>query len=258
MPRPTNCRWVCHFPQSQCFVPAGDAEAKAAVVMTVDEYETIRLIDKEGLSQEECCERMQVARTTVQKIYETARKKLADALVDAAPLRIEGGSFRLCRGEGGFCGCEGCYKRQLYRTHMKEKGENAMRIAVTYENGQIFQHFGRSEAFKIYDTEDGRVTASEVVPTNGSGHGALAGMLQALQADVLICGGIGAGAQAALAGAGIRICGGVSGDADAAAEAFAAGKLEYSENPQCGGHHEEGCGCGGHHHEGSCGCGAHE
>ena len=102
----------------------------------------------------------------------------------------------------------------------REKGEGIMRIAVTYENGQIFQHFGHTETFKIYDVEEGKVVHSEVVDTNGSGHGALAGVLNALNADVLICGGIGGGAQTALAAAGIKLFGGVSGDADEAVEAF--------------------------------------
>ena len=91
-----------------------------------------------------------------------------------------------------------------------------MRIAVTYENGQIFQHFGHTETFKVYDVEEGKVVHSEVIDTNGSGHGALAGVLNALNADVLICGGIGGGAQTALAAAGIKLFGGVSGDADKA------------------------------------------
>ena len=80
-----------------------------------------------------------------------------------------------------------------------------MRIAVTYENGQIFQHFGHTETFKIYDVEEGKVVHSEVVDTNGSGHGALAGVLNALNADVLICGGIGGGAQTALAAAAVVV-----------------------------------------------------
>ena len=103
-----------------------------------------------------------------------------------------------------------------------------MRIAVTYENGQIFQHFGHTETFKIYDIEEGKVVHSEVVDTNGNGHGALAGILNALNADVLICGGIGGGAQTALAAAGINLFGGVSGDADKAVEAFINETLEYN------------------------------
>lgn len=91
-----------------------------------------------------------------------------------------------------------------------------MRIAVTYENGNIFPHFGRTEQFKLYDVADGHIIASRVVGTDGQGHGALAGLLRQLGADILICGGIGGGAQSALAAAGIRLYGGVSGSADAA------------------------------------------
>lgn len=135
-----------------------------------------------------------------------------------------------------------------------------MRIAVTYENGQIFQHFGHTEQFKVYDVQEGKVAASEVVDTNGSGHGALAGVLTALNVDVLICGGIGGGAQMALAAANIKLYGGVSGDADEAVAALIAGDLAYNPNVKCnhhGHHHGEGhvCGshgCGSEHH-----CGDH-
>lgn len=129
------------------------------------------------------------------------------------------------------------------------KGEGIMRIAVTYENGQIFQHFGHTETFKIYDVEEGKVVHSEVVDTNGSGHGALAGVLNALNADVLICGGIGGGAQTALAAAGIKLFGGVSGDADEAVEAFINETLAYNPNVKCSHHehnHGEGHTCGEH------------
>ena len=129
-----------------------------------------------------------------------------------------------------------------------------MRIAVTYENGQIFQHFGRTEFFKIYDVSDGVITASEVVSTNGNGHGALAGILTSLQADILICGGIGGGAQAALASAGIKLYGGVSGMADKAVEALISGNLDFNPDIHCdhhGHHHDAGHTCGSH------GCGSH-
>ena len=123
-----------------------------------------------------------------------------------------------------------------------------MRIAVTYEDGQIFQHFGHTQQFKVYDVEDGKVVASEIVDTNGSGHGALAGFLFNGQVEVLICGGIGGGAQMALAQAGIQLYGGVTGDADAAVEAFLAEKLEFNPNVKCDHHHhhEEGHTCGEH------------
>jgi len=127
-----------------------------------------------------------------------------------------------------------------------------MRIAVTYENGQIFQHFGRTQYFKIYDVENGAVTASRVVDTNGQGHGALAGVLSALKADVLICGGIGGGAQMAVANAGVRLYGGASGSADRAVQALLEGQLQFDPEVHCD-HH-------GHHHDHDCGshsCGSH-
>ena len=254
MPRPTKRRKVCHYPEVLEFLPAHPEIPRAPILLTVDEYETIRLIDKEGFSQEACGERMQVARTTVQKIYDSARKKLAEALVEGAPLHIGGGEFRLCDGRSTGCGCMDCFKRQYRQQYEKQKGDAVMRIAVTYENGQIFQHFGRTEQFKVYDVQDGTVVSSEVVGANGSGHGALAGVLTALKADALICGGIGGGAQAALAAAGIRLYGGVSGEADSAVQALLKGELNFDSEVRCE-HHD-------HHHgaEHTCGergCGAH-
>lgn len=131
-----------------------------------------------------------------------------------------------------------------------------MKIAVTYENGEIFQHFGHTAQFKIYDVEYGRVVGSEILDTNGSGHGALAALLGGLNVDALICGGIGMGAQIALAEAGIRIYGGVAGDADEAVEAFVNGELIYNPNARCDHHdhhHGEGHACGSHGCGGNCG-----
>ena len=125
-----------------------------------------------------------------------------------------------------------------------------MKIAVTYENGLIFQHFGHTEQFKIYDIEDGKIISSEVIDTNGQGHGALAGVLGGAKVDALICGGIGMGAQMALAEAGIKLYGGVQGDADEAAQALAEGRLEYDPDAKCDHHgHEEGHKCGHDDHE---------
>ena len=132
-----------------------------------------------------------------------------------------------------------------------------MRIAVTYANGEIFQHFGRTEQFKVYDVENGQVLRSQVVGTGGPGHGALAGGRQQLGADVLICGGIGGGAQAALAAAGIRLYGGASGPADAAVDALLAGRLDYQPDVHCdhhGEHHDGGHHCGSHGCAGNGGC----
>ena len=136
-----------------------------------------------------------------------------------------------------------------------------MKIAVTYDNGNIFQHFGKTEFFKVYEVEDGKVISSEVIGSNGTGHGALAGLLAEQGIDVLICGGIGGGAQAALEEAGVELCAGAQGEADQAVEAYLKGEL-VSTGANCDHHHEEGHSCG--HHEdghscgGSCGssCGA--
>lgn len=124
-----------------------------------------------------------------------------------------------------------------------------MKIAVTYEAGEIFQHFGHTQSFKFYDVEDGKVVESQVVDTNGSGHGALATLLAENDIDILICGGIGGGAQMALAQAGIKLYGGVSGNADAAVEALLKQELDFNPNVQCN-HHGE-----GHEHHGNCGSG---
>ena len=229
MARPVRCRRIERLPVYRSFSP-DDAAAAEDVRMTVDEFEALRLLDDEGLTQEACAARMNIARTTVTAIYDSARKKVADVLVHGKRLLITGGC------------CE--YEPVEINQAIMEKGSTCMRIAVTYENGEIFQHFGHSEQFKLYDAENGRITGEQVVNTNGSGHGALAGFLQAAKVDALICGGIGMGAQMALADAGIKLYAGVQGAADAAAKALAEGNLEYDPNARCD-HHE--------HHDGDCG-----
>lgn len=126
-----------------------------------------------------------------------------------------------------------------------------MRVAVTYENGMVFQHFGHTEEFKVYDVEDNAIVGSKVIPTMGNGHGALAGFLTDNKVDVLICGGIGAGAQSALANAGIKLYGGVSGQADEAVNAFMAGNLDFNPDVHCDHHDHE---HGGEHQCGEHGC----
>ncbi len=254
MPRPFRCRRIEQLPVYRSFSP-DDITAAESIRMTVDEYEALRLLDQEGLTQEACASRMNIARTTVTAIYDSARRKVADVLVNGKRLLITGGY------------CE--YEPVEIDQEIMEKGDNTMRIAVTYENGEVFQHFGHTEQFKLYDMEEGRIVNEQVVDTNGSGHGALAGFLQAVKADALICGGIGMGAQTALADAGIKLYAGVQGSADAAAKSFAEGTLEYDpdaccdhhdhhgEGHECGHHHGEGHECGHHHGEGL-GCGHEE
>ena len=133
-----------------------------------------------------------------------------------------------------------------------------MKIAVTYDNGNIFQHFGRTEFFKVYEIEDNKVISSDVIGSNGIGHGALAGLLSGQSVNVLICGGIGGGAQAALAEAGVELCAGAEGDADQAVEAYLKGEL-ISTGANCDHHHhEDGHSCGDHEDGHSCGGGCGE
>ena len=147
-----------------------------------------------------------------------------------------------------------------------------MKIAATYENGNIFQHFGRTEFFKVYVVENGNIVSSEVIGSDGIGHGALAGLLAGHDIQVLICGGLGGGALNALTNAGIEVCAGASGSADEAVEAYLRGDLvdtgancdhhhhgEDEEHECCGGHgegEEHEC-CGGHGEGGGC-CGRHQ
>ena len=238
MPRPQKSRRICCYPDYWSFAPDQDL-AKETVVMSLDEFETIRLIDHQAKTQEQCAAEMNVARTTVTAIYESARKKLAVALVEGKRILISGGNYIL---------------DNTISEEIPGKGSKIMRIAVTYENGQIFQHFGRTEKFKLYDIADGKIINEQVVSTNGAGHGALAGFLRNADVDVLICGGIGGGAQMAMQEAGITLYGGNAGDADEAVAAFLADTLVRNDDPTCD-HHGHG------HGEGNCGdhcCGKHE
>lgn len=132
-----------------------------------------------------------------------------------------------------------------------------MKIAVTYDDGNVFQHFGRTEFFKVYETEDGKVVSSEVISSNGVGHGALAGVLAEQSVDVLICGGIGEGAQAALKEAGVKLCAGAEGNTDQVVEAYLKGEL-VSTGANCDHHHGEEHSCGDHEEGHSCGGGCGE
>lgn len=243
MGRPVKYRTVCRMPRCRKFY--GDGKEENSIQMTVDEYETLRLIDYAGMSQAECAAQMRASRGTIQALYTEARKKTARFLVEGSLLRIEGGSYELCV-ESQCCRTDGFSGSGI----CERKGENKMKIAVTYENGQVFQHFGHTETFKIYEVEDGKVVASEVVGTNGQGHGALGGFLAEQGVNVLICGGIGGGARNALAAAGIQLFGGACGDADAQVASFLSGNLAYDPDVQCQhhgeGHHGEGHECGHH------------
>ena len=255
MPRPQRCRRVCREPQIQAFCPRNSQDTQP-ILLTLDEYEVIRLVDLEGKTHAQCAAQMDISRSTVQEIYESARHKIAACLVYGKNLVITGGNYRICGGrEHGRCGQCCRYGTDNNTSQPKDRRDCTMKIAVAYENGQIFQHFGHTEQFKLYEVENDKIVRTEVVDTNGSGHGALAGFLMQNGADVLICGGIGGGAQNALAEAGIRIYGGVSGEADAAVHALLSDALNYNPNVRCS-HHDHEHGADGHTC-GSHGCGKH-
>ena len=236
MPRTTKCRRIYGFPDYYSFIPEeADVSRIETITLSLDEFETIRLLDHEGLNQEECAARMGVARTTVTSMYENARKKLISTIVEGKRLCIAGGNIKIDR------------ERNVLSVDIKGKGENVMRVAVTYDNGNVFGHFGRTEQFKVYDIEDGNIISSKILDTNGEGCGALAGILNIADVDALICGGIGGGAQMALEEAGIKLYAGASGNTDAAVEALIAGTLNASGEANCNHHdheHGEGHSCG--------------
>lgn len=243
MGRPLKARRICTVPTSTRFTPDSAKDAPP-VTISLEEYEIIRLLDYECMTQEAAAKQMGVARTTIQALYMMARKRIAGCLVEGRPLIIAGGNFELC---------EMCQGNSAHTRFETQKGSRTkMKIAVTYENGQIFQHFGHTAQFKVYTVENQAVAESHILDTNGQGHGALATLLQEENIDTLICGGIGGGAQRALADAGITVYGGVQGDTDAAVNDFIAGKLAYDPAVHCNHHdHGEGHTCGNH------GCGGH-
>ncbi len=243
MARPHRCRRICKEPIYNNFVPYGIC-CDSKVTLTVDEYETIRLIDLEKLNHQQCANQMDISRTTVTEIYQTARQKIADSIVNGKPLFILGGHYRICDGSANRYCHKNCIKSNNLKEVVNQKGVNEMRIAVTYENGNVFQHFGHTEQFKLYDVEDNQIKTEQIVNTNGQGHGVLADFLTDKKVDVLICGGIGGGAKSALNEAKIQLFGGVSGEADNAVKDYIAGNLKFDANVHCD-HHE-------HEHKGHC------
>lgn len=134
MPRPRKCRKVCQLPGNDCFVPVRPGVIPSPITLKLEEYETLRLIDREGFSQAQCGKYMHIARATVQQIYTSARKKVADALVEGRTIEISGGDYRLCDGQERFCNCGGC---QGHRRHAAQQpGGSNMKIAIPLDENQ--------------------------------------------------------------------------------------------------------------------------
>lgn len=224
------------------------------MLLSVDEYEVIRLVDFEKQNHEQCAAVMDISRTTVTEIYERVRYKISDCLVNGKQLVISGGNYRICNGKHKSCCGRPCLKYTQKHENILAKGRKEMKVAVTYDNGEIFQHFGHTQQFKVYEVENGVITKSDVMDSNGKGHGALAGLLAESGIEVLICGGIGAGAQMALSDAGIKLYGGVSGGADEAVLDLINGTIGYNPDVQCNHHSHEDRHSLGEHDCGNGGC----
>lgn len=262
MPRPQKCRRICKEPDYSVF-SSEDSKSIESVVIYKDEFEAIRLIDYEKKTHEQCAKIMNIARTTVTEMYEIARFKIADSIINGKKLVIAGGNYYVCDGSAyKHCGdnCRFCMEleretkdKEINKINNKMNRSFNMKLAVTYENGAVFQHFGHTEQFKIFEINNKEILSSEIVNTNGSGHGALAGLLKSLNVDVLICGGIGGGAKIALEENGIKLYGGVNGNVDDVVSSFLNDSLIYNPDIQCSHHsHSEGHSCGEH------GCGNHD
>ena len=217
MVRPKRSRTITGVPDYNMFVPDGIPQ-RGYIELALDEFEVIRLIDYKSYTHAKCAKKMNISRTTVTEIYAGARKKIARSIMEGYPLRIE---------------CNECVKKAGYPV-IDVKGEHIM-----------FQHFGKTSQFKLYDIENNEIKESQVVGTEGLGHGALAILLSNMNVDVLICGGIGRGAIMALSGSNINVVGGVTGDCDAAVKAYLAGTLTPDAEATCGYSHDN-CEC---HHE---------
>ncbi len=245
MARPQKERKVCPGIQGYCF--RGN-DSSQPVDIPVDELEALRLCDLEERSQEAAAVEMNISRGTLQRLLYSAHKKIAFALLYGRTIQTEGrlDSKAAClKRDCHFCA-------ETYRK-IPKTGENTMKIAVTCENNEVFQHFGHTPSFAVFTVEDGKVVAKEILDCGETGHGALAGLLKEGGVDLLICGGIGGGAQIALAEAGIQLIGGATGNVDEAVAAFLKGELEVDTDFQCRHHdHGEGYTCGDH------GCGSHE
>lgn len=251
MARPRKFRNVCDFPDNDRFGPLGrGAGEENIIIMPLDQYETIRLIDLEGLTQEECSDQMNIARTTVQRIYSHARKNLADSLVNGKVLKIEGGDYKLCNGQGRFCGRGNCHRGgQAKRTgknrtfFKNSEGERkTMKISMPVNENtiktEIADSFGRAAYFLIYNAE---TKETDFVENKASSSPGGAGIIAAQtlvdsQADILISPRCGQNAADVLEAADIKLYKSLEGSAEDNIKAFEDGKLEPLQEIHSGFH----------------------
>lgn len=245
MPRPPKPRNVCRIPGARRYGPClPGPNDEPQVLLTIDEFEAIRLIDLEGYTQEEAAKQMDVARTTIQRISDLARKKIASAIVNGRFLAIEGGPFRLRGHDFAVNNRPARLKKKI----LPEKGAKMKRIAMALDAGKTVDHFGHCHTFAIYDVNEGKIEKTESLPNPPHQPGFLPGFLAEQGVDVVITGSIGVNARNMLTAFGIEtICGAV-GKEDKVISEFLANKL-VSNDVFCQGHglHEH---HGPEHHHG--------
>ena len=229
MSRPQKCRRVCAEPRFTEFSPRG-VSSRDVITLSTDEYEVFRLVDYENKTHEECAKQMDISRTTVTEIYDSARKKIAKFLVNGLSLKIQGGNYRICDGSapccmGKMCGRTTEAAQNPAEPEMVEKEQGSVRLAIVCKGDDIFPHFGHSESFVLYDVKDGVFMQKNLVKLNGIQRGALPGILKKFLVDKLICDGIGTVALNALYANGIEVFSGISGNAQQAFNSWLNGCL---------------------------------
>jgi len=241
MSRPKKSRRVGELPRCTCFYPqikislqnvnntnffASAKDITNSITLTIDEYETIRLIDYKKLTQEECATQMDVARTTVTAMYTSARKKIAQSIVESRVLEIDGGDYMECQGR--YCKF---YKDKNTTSDKYNYNSDdklfSMKLAVPSENDIIFQRFGITDAFKIFTIKNSKIVKKEYIKVGNVEHKALVDFLISLNIDSLLCGGIGERAKQYLLDANIVIYSGVSGNTDIMVQQLLDNKLDY-------------------------------
>ena len=216
MARPIIRRRIKIKPKCHLFIPAETNSER--VILSLDEYECIRLIDLESLQQDACAKELNVARTTVQAIYKNARRKIADALINGKQLVIEGGNVYLNDEED---------------VYIPKDQRIDKRIAVTYQDGFVFSHFGQAQQFKIFDIVENNIKVTTIIDAKDAKRAALVDFLQSNHVDVLICGGIGENAYNLLKNADIEVINGANGEVDNVIKSYLNNTLEIDDNLKC-------------------------
>ena len=231
MPRKLCPKTVRSIPLVRAFTPyeSDPGTAQDGIILLLEEWEALRLVDYAGFEQVQAALSMGISRQSVQMLVSSARSKLARAVVEGMPLRIQ--------GDPKITG-----DNQTPIT----KRKSIMKIAVTTQHTQVFPHFGRTPEFYVVTSENGKVIEESMIPAPAEGHGALVDFFVDLGIDTLICGGIGGGAVNLLRAAGIQIYAGASGSAKEQVLSMLSGQLPQQGDANCENHEEHNHNHGGH------------